>query len=119
VAGPVTATAVWDAAAWPRPGSCGACGRPAHEVPSGRWWHDGRPCRARGQTLWSVDDVHVKLAVRFVAESEILPAEPAKWHLHPETTGEHGIPTSFGICNLDHAHTVRDFLAREAEEGAR
>lgn len=109
----------WDPAAWPRQGRCGACGRPAEEIPSGKWWHTRRPCRARAQSIWRVDDVGIKLAVQFVPAGEQMPDEPTKWHLHPETTDERGIPTSFGVCNTDHTHTVREFLAREAEEANR
>lgn len=69
--------------------------------------------------MWSVGDVHVKLSARFVPAGEPLPAEPTKWHMHPETTDERGIPTSFGICRDDHTHTVREFLAREAQEATR
>ncbi len=115
----MTAPLAWNAAAWPRPGQCGACGLPAHEAPSGRWWHDGRPCLARTQTIFSVDDVHVKLSVRFVPDGEPLPTEPARWRLHPETTDGRGIPTSFGACREDHTHTVREWLAREAQEARR
>lgn len=111
--------ALWDPSQWPRRGCCGACGRTAWEAPSGRWWHDGRACRARSQSVWSIDDVYVKRAVVFVPAGEPLPEGPAKWHMHPTQTTGDGIPTEFAVCNLSHIHTVREFLAREAEEGIR
>lgn len=106
----MTAALAWQAAAWPRPGNCGACGHPARQAPSGRWWHDGRPCRARSQAMWSVDDLGVKGALQFVPAGEPLPAGPAGWHLDRDTA------TSYGVCRADHTPTVREFLAREAEE---
>lgn len=109
----------WDPSQWPRRGCCGACGRTAWEAPSGRWWHDGRACRARSQTMWHIDDLNVRIAVVFVPAGEPLPDAPARWHMHPTQTNADGIPTEFGVCNTDHIHAVREFLAREAEEGIR
>lgn len=109
----------WNPSQWPRPGCCGACGRAAWETPSGRWWHDGRACRARNQSMWRVDDLDVRLAVVFVPAGEPLPAEPTRWHMHPAETNDRGIPCAFDVCNTDHTRTVREFLAREAEEGIR
>lgn len=107
---------VWDPAAWPRRGSCGACGRAAWEAPSRRWWHDGRPCRARSQSIWRVDDVPIKLAVVFVPEGEPLPDGPDGWHMHPTESNADGVPSEFAVCNINHTHSVREFLARQAEE---
>lgn len=117
----MTAPRPWDPTQWPRPGCCGACGRTAWAAPSGRWWHDGRPCRARSQPMWLVDDVDIKLAVVFVPAGQPLPEAPSRqrWHMHPAETNEHGIPVAFDVCNTDHTNTVREFLAREAEEGIR
>ena len=109
----MTTNPAWDAAAWPRPGRCGACGLPAHQAPSGRWWHDDRPCRARTQSLWSVDDVGVKAALRFVPEGEPPPTGPGEWRM--DRTG----PASFDVCRDDHTPTVREWLAREAQEATR
>lgn len=103
---------------WPKQGRCGACGRPAVQIPSGKWWHRGRPCRARSQGIWRIDDIGIKLSVVFVPEGEPLPTAP-DWHLHPEGVTAQGIPTAFGVCRFDHMPTVREFLAREAEEGIR
>lgn len=84
------------AANWPHAGRCGACGRPALEFPSGTWKHTNGPCRARSQSIWPLDDVHIKQAVRFVAEGEPLPTEPDRESaLHP-------------------GQTVRQLLAEEA-----
>jgi len=115
----MTAPRPWDPSQWPRAGCCGACGRPAWAAPSGRWWHDGRPCRAVSQTMWSVDDADIKLAAVFVPAGEPLPEAPARWHLHPTDRDEHGIPVAYAVCKTDHTHTVREHLAREAEEGIR
>lgn len=115
----MTAPRPWDPTQWPRPGCCGACGRAAWEAPSGRWWHDGRPCQARSQRMWTVDDINIRLTIVFVPEGEPLPAAATRWHLHPAETNERGIPVAFDVCNTDHTDTVREFLAREAEEGIR
>lgn len=115
----MTASQPWDPSQWPRPGCCGACGRTAREAPSGRWWHDGRPCLARTQSIWSVDDIGLKLAVVFVPVGEPLPDAPARWHMHPSGEDTNGIPSSYALCNITHTHSVREFLAREAEEGIR
>lgn len=117
----MTASRPWDPSQWPRSGCCGACGRPAWEAPSGRWWHDGRPCRARSQDMWLVDDLDIRFAVVFVPAGQPLPEAPSRtrWHMHPATTDERGIPTAFDVCNTDHTNTVREILAREAEEGIR
>lgn len=109
----------WDPSQWPRAGCCGACGRTAWAAPSGRWWHDGRPCRARSQGMWSVDDADIKHALVFVPEGDPLPEAPARWHMHPAEMTERGTPVAFGLCKTDHTQTVREFLAREAEEGIR
>lgn len=67
----------------PERGRCGACAQPATRYPSGRWGHDGRPCRAKTQTAWGVDDAAlVKALLRFVADGQDLPAASAelrKW----------------------------------------
>ncbi len=115
----MTAPRPWDPTQWPRHGCCGACGRTAWEAPSGRWWHDGRPCRARSQSIWRVNDVDIKLAVVFVPKGEPLPDAPTRWHMHTAETNDRGTPTAFAVCNTDHIHTVREWLAREAEEGIR
>lgn len=66
-------------AVWPQPGRCGACAQPAHRYPSGRWEHAGRPCRARTQTAWGVDDAAFKRELlRFVPDGEPLPT-PRGW----------------------------------------
>lgn len=101
---------------WPRTGRCGACGRPARAYPSGRWEHDGRPCRARSQTLWRIDDIAIRAAVHFVADGEPLPTEPAKPHWHETTHDKHGTPTGLGWCQVDHTPSIRDWLARGAEQ---
>lgn len=115
----MTASRPWDPSQWPRPGCCGACGRTAWAAPSGRWWHDGRPCLVRSQAMWRVDDVDIKFALVFVPEGEPLPEAPARWHMHLAETDERGIPTAFDVCNTDHTNAVREFLAREAEESTR
>jgi hypothetical protein len=69
--------------------------------------------------MWHIDDLDVRLAVVFVPAGEPLPTEPARWHMRPTQTNEDGIPVEFGVCNTDHTPTVREFLAREAEEGIR
>lgn len=69
--------------------------------------------------MWSVDDLDVRIAVAFVPAGEPLPDAPARWHMHPTQTNADGIPTEFGVCNTDHIHAVREFLAREAEERER
>lgn len=100
---------------WPRPGRCGACGRPAIEFPSKRWEHVGVPCRARSQPLWWVDDFSIRSAVRFVPSGEDLPAAPAKSHWHTTETDETGFPIALGWCRADHLPSIREFLAAEAE----
>lgn len=61
-------------AVWPRPGRCGACAGPALAFPSGRWEHVGRPCRARTQTVWRVDDAAMARGLlRFVPDGQPLP----------------------------------------------
>lgn len=69
--------------------------------------------------MWLVDDADIKLAAVFVPAGEPLPGAPVRWHMHPADCDESGIPTAYDVCNLDHTHTVREFLAREAEEGTR
>jgi hypothetical protein len=101
------------APAWPRQGRCGACGRPAREFPSLRWEHVGRPCRLRSQDMWTVDDYLLRGAVRFVPEGEPLPEGPQRWHLHREGREQ------VGLCRISHTHSIREFLARDAEEGVR
>jgi len=117
----VTTPRPWDPSQWPRRGCCGACGRTAWEAPSGTWWHDGRPCRARNQSIWRIDDIDIKRAVVFVPAGQPLPEAPSRtrWHMHPAAADDRGIPTAFDVCDTDHTHTVREFLAREAEEGIR
>lgn len=77
-------------ATFPVPGRCGACAQPAHQFPSGRWGHgelrpDGtvrpiRPCRARTQTVWAVDDAAmVRCTHRFIPDGEPLPAVSNGW----------------------------------------
>lgn len=101
---------------WPREGVCGACGRPAAQFPSGRWEHRGKPCRARTQSVWRIDDFAVKLAVRFVAAGEPLPTMAGEWHSHVvEADPATGIPLALGFCNVDHLCAVRRQLAEEAE----
>jgi hypothetical protein len=39
---------------YPRPGTCTACGHPAEQAPSGRWWHLGPACPNRSQTVFAV-----------------------------------------------------------------
>lgn len=106
----------WDPAAWPRRGSCGACGRGAEQYPSLKWRHLGRPCLARTQSIWSINDIPLKLAVVFVPEGEPLPEAPTRWHMHPTSEDADGIPSSYALCNINHTHSVREFLARQAEE---
>jgi len=100
---------------WPRVGSCGACGRPAREFPSGNWEHVGVPCRARSQGIWRIDDIYIKKAVRFVPDGEPLPDEPNKWHTHESEQAADGFPGALAICNSNHMHSVREYLAAEAE----
>lgn len=69
--------------------------------------------------MFLVDDIDIRLAVVFVPEGEPLPSAPARWHMHPAETNERGIPCAFAVCNTDHTQSVREFLAREAEEGIR
>ena len=69
--------------------------------------------------MWTIDDIDIRLTVVFVPEGEPLPEAPTRWHMHPAETAERGIPTAFAVCNTDHTHTVREFLAREAEESTR
>ena len=69
--------------------------------------------------MWSVDDADIKRSLVFVPAGEPLPEAPARWHMHPAETNGRGIPTAFDVCNTDHTHTVREWLAREAEEGIR
>lgn len=107
------------ASVWPRDGRCGACGRAAREFPSRRWEHVSRPCRARSQSMWGIDSIDIKNAVRFVPEGEELPAGPNRWHWHPNRTDGDGAIAAFDLCRDDHSHTVREFLAREAEEAVR
>ncbi|TCO64925.1 hypothetical protein [Actinocrispum wychmicini] len=102
---------------WPRTGRCGACGRSALEFPSGRWTHLGRPCRTRYQTMWTVDDVRIRAACRFVADGEPLPTEPDKY-LVEQPTGRVA-EFEFGISRANRLETVREFLARQAEAGVR
>lgn len=100
-----------------RHGRCGACGRPAHEAPSGRWWHEGRPCRARSQSMWSIDDMPVRNACRFIPENEPLPGQSG-WHLHAlDRDPESGVPSGYGACTCDPLAAVRARLAAEAETG--
>lgn len=94
LAGAVNASAT----GWPQPGQCGACARGAHRYPSGRWAHDGRPCRARYQTLWPINDVDIRCAAVFVAAGEPLPTAPDKT-----------------MIDTDPEVTVREWLARDAE----
>ena len=62
---------------WPEPGRCGACAQPATRYPSGRWSHTGRPCRARTQSTWGVDDAAlVKRLLWFVPDGQPLPEAP-------------------------------------------
>jgi hypothetical protein len=35
-------------------GTCTACGHPAEQAPSGRWWHLGPACPNRSQTVFAV-----------------------------------------------------------------
>ncbi|GHH57490.1 hypothetical protein [Lentzea cavernae] len=114
----MTISGPWEPSQWPRRGCCGACGRPALEAPSRRWWHDGRPCLARSQSMWTVDSLDVRSALVFVAEGEPLPEGPTRWHLDPTGTDERGIPSAFDLCRTDHTQTVREWLARQAEETA-
>jgi hypothetical protein len=100
---------------WPRTGSCGACGRPAREFPSGNWEHVGVPCLARSQGAWRIDDIYIKKACRFVPEGEPLPVEPDKWHMHETEWTAEGFPIQLAICNSNHMHSVREYLAAEAE----
>lgn len=100
---------------WPRKGCCGACGRDAREYPSGRWEHVGRPCRARSQDMWHIDDLFIKRACRFVPEGELLPVEPSEPHWHTTDVDETGFPIGLGWCTADHMHSVREALALEAE----
>lgn len=100
---------------WPRRGSCGACGRPAIEFPSRRWEHAGVPCKARSQWLWRIDDVPVKLALRFVPDGEPLPTGPETSHWHPSETDDDGIPVGLSWCRGGCVHSVREALAEEAE----
>lgn len=101
---------------WPLQGRCGACGRPAQQFPSLRWEHLDVPCLARSQGFWRVDDVDIKAALVFVPEGEPLPVAPESWHWHvKETIPGTPVPASVGICNADHSHSVREFLAAEAE----
>jgi hypothetical protein len=65
--------------------------------------------------VWRVDDVGIRLAVVFVPAGHPLPTEPDKWHMHPRKVNADGIPEAFGLCNVDHTHTIREFLAAEAE----
>lgn len=101
---------------WPLQGFCGACGRPARQFPSKRWEHIGVPCRARSQGMWWVDDVDIRAAIVFVPAGEPLPAAPEAWHSHVIETipGTH-FPAALGFCRVDHAASVRAFLAAEAE----
>ena len=100
---------------WPRQGRCGACGRAARQFPSGRWEHVGVPCRARSQSIWRVDDIDIREAVRFVPEGESLPTGPeGKWHTHI-TEVRDGYPVELGLCRDDHVTSVRAYLAAEAE----
>ena len=87
---------------WPRVGRCGACGRAAVEFPSRNWKHVDGPCRARSQTSWTPGDVDIRKACRFIPVGQALPAEPNKVYVHSES-GE----------------TVREYLARTAEEANR
>lgn len=68
--------------------------------------------------MWRVDDLDVRIAVVFVPAGQPLPEAPSRtrWHMHPAETNNCGIPTAFDVCNTDHTNTVREFLAREAEE---
>ncbi len=66
--------------------------------------------------MWSVGDVDIKFALVFVPAGEPLPEAPARRHMHPAETSECDIPLAFTVCNTDHTHTVREFLARQAEE---
>lgn len=109
----------WDPSQWPKTGHCGACGRGAEQYPSKNWRHLGRPCLARSQSIWTVDDLDVRLAVVFVPDGEPLPRAPTRWHMHPTGEDAAGIPNSYALCNIDHTHTVREFLARQAETGIR
>lgn len=59
----------------PESGRCGACAQPATRYPSGRWGHNGRPCRARTQSVWGVDDAAMlKALLWFVPDGVELPA---------------------------------------------
>lgn len=100
---------------WPRPGSCGACGRPARQFPSGNWEHTGVPCQARSQNVWRVNDVDIRLAVQFVPNGEPLPTAPEKGHWHTVERTEDGFPAASGWCNYDHTVSIREWLAAEAE----
>lgn len=75
---------------WPERGRCGACAQPAHRWPSGRWGHVGRPCRARTQAVWGVDDAAlVKQLLWFVPDGTELPPasdELRAWLRHPAGT---------------------------------
>lgn len=64
----------------------------------------------------SVDDIDIKFALAFVPAGEPLPKAPSCWHMHPTETNDSGIPTAFDVCNTDHTHTVRQWLAQQAEE---
>ncbi len=69
--------------------------------------------------MWGVDSLDIRSAVVFVPAGEPLPEGPTRWHMHPTETNERGAPVAFGLCKTDHTHSVREFLAREAEEGIR
>jgi hypothetical protein len=41
--------------------------------------------------------------------------EPDKWHMHETEWTAEGFPIQLAICNSNHMHSVREYLAAEAE----
>lgn len=101
---------------WPQQGRCGACGRPAHGFPSGRWEHVGKPCALRSRWLWRVDDDTPPCV--FVPDGEPLP-QPDGFRLAPIPARGVGVPEAMQVELPQHRASrwdaVRERLAAEAE----